>query len=301
MEFRGYRVEADKNSVIVDGVRDFDLIHTFECGQCFRWTRQADGSYNGIAGDRAVNVSYDGRRLKIYNASIDDLRDFWFEYFDLGTDYTKIKKALAKDDAMRVAVEYGYGIRILRQDFWETLISFIISVNNRIPRIKKIVESISRIYGREVFMDGIPFYTFPDSCALASSSPEKIGACGGGFRCKYILKTATAVNAGKINHSAMKTMNTDQARQELMKLPGVGPKVADCVLLYSGIKRDVFPTDVWVKRVMEELYFGREAGFGEIQAFSSEYFRDLRGYAQQYLFYYARDHKIGVGLKRKKL
>ena len=294
MVYKGYGIVEGKNSVIVENVKDFDPVHVFECGQCFRWLRQSDGSYNGVVGGRAVNVKYDDGNLVIYNSSVNDFTDLWCDYFDLGRDYTKIKSLLKKDRIMQEAVEFGYGIRLLNQDIWETLISFILSANNRIPMIMKTVAAISKVYGDRVEMDGKEYYAFPGVERLYASNVEQLEVCRGGFRCKYIVNTARLVGDGAVDLDELKRLSTGEARNRLMRLPGVGPKVADCVLLYSGTKHDVFPTDVWVKRVMEELYFKREASFREIQEFASDNFGNLAGFAQQYLFYYARENKIGV-------
>ncbi|HHW49753.1 MAG TPA: 8-oxoguanine DNA glycosylase [Clostridiaceae bacterium] len=294
MEYRGYNVIEKNDRVIVENVRDFEPVHIFECGQCFRWLKQDDGSYTGVALGKVVNVSYDNGTLQIINATVNDFINTWFGYFDLGRDYSVIKQQLAKDNIMKKAIEFGHGIRILKQDIWETLISFIISANNRIPMIMKVVASISEMYGEEIIFDSKKYYAFPAVDKLAGSSVEKLKVCKGGFRCKYIAETSVLVRDKAVDLNALSGMSADDARKELAKLPGVGNKVADCVLLYSGTKYDVFPTDVWVKRVMEELYFKREATFKEIQDFARKYFGELSGFAQQYLFYYARENKIGL-------
>lgn len=294
MNYKGYEISQEGNEVWVYKVQDFNPVHVFECGQCFRWNRENDGSYTGVAKKKVINVAFENEKLVIKNATLEDFKNIWFDYFDLGRDYSLIKKQIVKDEIMEKAVEYGYGIRILSQDIWETLISFIISANNRIPRIMKIVESISRIYGNEIKMGENSYYTFPEVSKLATSTLEKLEVCRGGFRCKYIINSSTMVNEGEVDLYKLKEISTDKAREELMKFNGVGPKVADCVLLYSGTKQEVFPTDVWVKRVMEILYFKRETTLKEIQDFSREYFGTLAGFAQQYLFYYARENKIGT-------
>jgi N-glycosylase/DNA lyase len=287
-------VKEEKDRVIVENVQDFDPVHIFECGQCFRWVRQPDNSFTGVVRGKVANISYQNGTLVIKNSSLKDFQDIWFEYLDLGRDYGEIKALLDKDEHMKKAMEYGYGIRILKQDLWEVLISFIISANNRIPMIMKTVAAMSKLYGDEIQYDGMAYYSFPGADKLFEAGIEELEACRGGFRCKYILNTARMVKNGEVRLEELEGMDTGKAREELMKFPGVGPKVADCVLLYSGTKQDVFPTDVWVKRVMEELYFKREASFKEIQDFASSYFGDLAGFAQQYLFYYARENRIGT-------
>ena len=292
--YKGYEIEEEGNKVKIRGVRDFDPVHTFECGQCFRWYREADGSYTGVVRGRAVNLSWKNGELILDNVNSDEFKQLWFDYFDLGRDYTKIKKKVSIDETMKKAVEFGHGIRILRQEPWEALISFIISSNNRIPRIMKIIADLSRYYGKEIIYNGKKYYSFPDVESLAACSLEQLQLCRAGYRCGYIHKTAAQIALGEFDISRLQYLSTDEARSYLTRLHGVGFKVADCMLLYSGIKYDVFPTDVWVKRVMEELYFKREAGFGEIRQFAADNFGELSGIAQQYLFYYAREHKIGT-------
>ncbi|OPZ94271.1 MAG: DNA-3-methyladenine glycosylase [Firmicutes bacterium ADurb.Bin419] len=294
MDYKGYNLSQKDKTVTVGNIKDFDPVHTFECGQCFRWVRQVDGSYTGVARGRVLNVSVENGMLILKNTDIDDFKNIWFYYFDLGRDYSKIKEAVMKDDIMKEAVAFGWGIRLLKQDIWETLISFIISANNRIPRIMKTVGVISKLYGETLEMDGKHYYSFPGIKKLAQSSVEDLEVCKGGFRCKYILNSSRMIEEDEINLEKIHLMDTESARKELMRFSGVGPKVADCTLLYSGTKYDVFPTDVWVKRVMEELYFKREAGLKEIQRFAADYFGDLAGFAQQYLFYFARENKIGT-------
>lgn len=293
-EYKGYRIIEKEDSVIIENVRDFDPIHIFECGQCFRWLKEDNGTYTGVARGKVVNIGYSNGAIEIINSTSEDFINIWFEYLDLGRDYSKIKKALAKDEIMKKAIDFGYGIRILKQDIWETLISFIISANNRIPMIMKVVAAISRAYGEEIQFNGKEYFTFPEVEKLEKASVEELSACKGGFRCKYIVGTTALVKEGVIDLNSLSRLSSEAARSELIKFPGVGNKVADCTLLYSGTKYDVFPTDVWVKRVMEELYFKREASLKEIQEFARDYFGELSGFAQQYLFYYARENKIGI-------
>jgi N-glycosylase/DNA lyase len=294
MDYKGLEIKEEKDRVIIENIMDFEPVHIFECGQCFRWTRENDESFTGVAKGKVVNVKWDSEKLIITNSDFGDFKNIWFEYFDLGRDYSEIKRLLCLDDIMAEAIKFGHGIRILKQDLWETLISFIISANNRIPRIMKTVNVLSCEFGREIDFNGRSYYSFPEIEALSNSSVEHLEVCKGGFRCKYIYKTANIVRQGLVDLNLLDSCSTDEARVELTKFPGVGNKVADCTLLFSGKKQDVFPTDVWVKRVMEELYFKREASFKEIQEFAKEYFGPLTGFAQQYLFYYARENRIGT-------
>lgn len=290
----GCESNCENCGIIVDGIKDFDPKHIFECGQCFRWNRETDGSYTGVVRGKVANVSYIMGRLFLKNVTQEDFKRIWFDYFDLGRDYSRIKKAVSIDPIMKEAVKFGNGIRILRQEPWEALISFILSSNNRIPRIMKIVSELSRLYGLELRLSDKTYYSFPEAQSLAVCSLEQIQECRAGYRCEYIHETAAAVASKRFELESLAGMEAEEARNELLRLKGVGTKVADCFLLYSGTRIDVFPTDVWVKRVMEELYFGREASFKEIQQFAAEKFGKYAGVAQQYLFYYAREHKIGI-------
>ncbi len=294
MNYKGYCIDKIENGISVKEVRDFDPVHIFECGQCFRWRRETDNSYTGVVRGRVVNVEYASGRLVIRNTSFQDFEEVWFDYFDLGRDYQLVKEAVTIDETMQKAVKFGSGIRLLRQEPWEALISFILSSNNRIPRIMKIIEDISKLYGSGLEYEGKMYYCFPDMKSLAACSLEQIQVCRAGYRCGYIHKTAVKLAIGEFDLFRLKELVTEEARKYLLELNGVGSKVADCMLLYSGIKYDVFPTDVWVKRVMEELYFKREASFREIQQFAADKFGQYAGIAQQYLFYYAREHRIGV-------
>lgn len=305
MLYRGYETEiregpssgvgdAGVPRIIVRGVHDFDPVQVFECGQCFRWNREHDGSYTGVVRGRVANVAFESGALVLDNVTFEEFEGIWFDYFDLGRDYGEIKKAVAVDGIMKEAICFGGGIRLLRQEPWETMISFIISANNNIPRIKKIINDISGLYGKELNYGGRRFHSFPGAGKLASCSLEQLQTCRAGYRCGYISETAEAVASGSFAIDSLFTVDTDEARKALLKLKGVGGKVADCILLFSGVGFDVFPTDVWVKRVMEELYFKREASLNEIRGFALDYFGKYAGVAQQYLFYYAREHRIGV-------
>ena len=294
MEYRGYNVSVKGGSVLINGVRDFDTAHTFDCGQCFRWVGEEDGSYTGIVRGRVANISHRDGVVEIRNSSLGDFKEVWFDYLDLGRDYSRVKEAISRDDTMGDAVAFGSGIRLLQQDLWETLISFIISANNRIPMIKKVVAFISEAYGEEIRYGGRSWFSFPGPEKLSCCSLNNLELCKAGFRCKYILETARLVANGEFDLGKLRTQDREEARRLLVQLPGVGYKVADCTLLFSGTRPDVFPTDVWVKRVMEELYFKREASFKEIWKFAEDYFGGYAGYAQQYLFYYARENRIGA-------
>lgn len=294
MLYKGYELKETENSVYVSNINNFKPVHIFKSGQCFRWEREDGNSFTGVVKGRVINIKSDASGVIFKNTNIEEFKNLWFEYFDLGTRYSLIKKKLSKDSKMKKVIEYGSGIRILKQDFREILISFIISSNNNIPRIKSIIHTISRNLGNKIEYKGKNYYTFPDLNTLANVETSEIEKCRAGYRCRYITDTSGIMVQNNIDIKILQLMDTVKARKEIMKLPGVGPKVADCVLLFSGIKYDVFPVDVWSKRAVEELYLKKETDIKYIQEFVKGYFGSLAGYAQQYLYYYARKKKIGL-------
>jgi N-glycosylase/DNA lyase len=274
--------------VLLKDVDDFYPVHIFECGQAFRWNWDGTG-YVGIAGDRVIRVSYHEEDVLLENASIEDYRSFWRRYFDMDRDYGQVKAALSCDPVLEKAMEYGWGIRILNQDPWETLISFIISANNNIPRIKRIIENLAVRFGRRVSWRGREFYTFPAPVDLAGASVEELMACGCGYRADYIKRTAEMVCSGEIRLEQITGLPYQEAYKALMACPGVGPKVADCVLLFSMGKTEAFPVDVWIKKVIQRFYPESTGTNREVKEFVWRKFGHLAGFAQQYLFYYARE------------
>lgn len=275
-------------------IKDFNPVHIFECGQCFRWNREEDFSYTGVAFGKILNVKVEDGNAVFSNTNTEEFNDTWFNYFDLGRDYGKVKKKLSKDPILKKAVAFGSGIRILNQDPFETLISFIISANNGIPRIKKSIELICERYGNYIGeYNGKNYYSFPTPERLSKVSIDELRECSVGFRDKYIFSAANMVNNKEIDIYNLKYLSTEEAREMLMKFPGVGPKVSDCILLFSMGKHDAFPIDVWVKRVMEYFYLKKDTKLKDIQSFGQEKFNELAGFAQQYLFYYARE--LGIG------
>ena len=289
-----YQILSDNNNNLIVKIPDFDPIHTFLCGQCFRWNQYDDGSWIGVAHGRILNLSWDGEVCTFFNMDKQEFVDIWANYFDLDTNYDAIKKILAKkDEHLREAVVHGHGIRLLNQDFIETLFSFLISQNNNIPRIKQIIESLSHSFGKPLDSN-MGLYGFPNTFSLSSTSIDSLNVCRGGYRCRYISDTAKKLQDMPGLKDDINRLPKADARELLLSLPGIGPKVADCVLLYSGIDQTAFPIDRWVKRVIETLYLKKESDEKSIRDFSQDYFGDLAGIAQQYLFYYAREKKIGL-------
>lgn len=280
---------------ILEDCKSFEPEHIFECGQCFRWNKQKDGSYTGIFKENVVNVKKENNRIIFKGICKENIKEECIDYFDLDTDYDNIKNKLSNVDAyLKTSIKYGEGIRILNQDLWETLISFIISANNNIPRIKGIIERISKKYGKKIVWNNNEYYTFPTPKELSKASVEDLRNLGLGFRDVRVYETTRIINE---NPNKLKELedekDVNRLREELLEFPGVGPKVADCVMLFSTLKRlEVFPIDVWVRRVMNELYIKNEdetkINKKEIEQLAKTKYGNLAGIAQQYLFYWRR-------------
>ena len=283
------------NTVILENIEDFNPKHIFECGQCFRWNLEEDESYTGVAFGKVINVSKEGKNVYLKNTNIEDFNNIWYDYFDLGTNYKEIKDKLrVMDEYLDKATEFGEGIRILNQDSWEMIISFIISSNNRIPMIKRAIDNLSQKYGDYIGKyNNKEYYSFPTPQQLSKATIEDIRACQTGFRDKYIKSTVENVLNNKENVYEYKKLQTDECIKKLCEFNGVGPKVADCIALFGMEKIDTFPVDVWVKRVMQEFYVSEDLSLPKIRKYAIDKFGYLSGYAQQYLFYYARE--LGIG------
>lgn len=255
----------------------FDLKNTFECGQCFRWNEQPDGSYMGIVNGKRLCISKVGDSLLLEGCTEDDLNSIWFEYFDLGNDYNSIRRELTEVcPELACAVQSIDGIRILAQEPWEALCSFIISQNNNIPRIKGIVERLCQSFGQQ---HG-DCWSFPTAETLAALEPDDLAPLRAGFRARYIIDAARKTASGVVDLASMKTAPIAQCRSELMKITGVGIKVAECTLLYGLHRLEAFPVDVWMKRALETSFSGVRA----------EQLGRYAGVAQQYIFHYTREN-----------
>lgn len=284
---------AENNNIKVK-MEDFNPAHTFLCGQCFRWEQDDKGIWTGIVSGSCLRFSWKDGICTFFNVEKQEFLNKWSAYFDLDTDYGRIKEELSrKDEHLRRAVSFGNGIRLLRQDLWEVMLSFVISQNNGIPRIKQIIETLSLHFGRPLPGDS-GRNGFPDIASLAGASLDTLNICRGGYRCRYISAAAKKLCDSPSLLDDLKRLPGEEARELLLSFPGIGGKVADCILLYSGIDRRAFPVDRWVKRVMEMLYFHSETDEKSIREFARDYFGDLAGIAQQYLFYYAREHRMGL-------
>lgn len=274
--------------LVIKDIKDFNLDHIFDCGQCFRWNKEEDGSYTGVAFGNVANVNYSSGDVIIISPFVAE--SAWRSYLDLERDYGRIKEALSSDNIMKEAIAVSQGIRILNQDKWETLISFIISQNNNITRIKGCVEMLCRSFGRSLGkFGGREFFDFPGVDRLSKIGLAELDVCRLGYRAKYIAETARLVERdGGTKLSLGGSEPIERAREYLLGLPGVGPKVADCIMLFSMNKAEAFPIDVWVARVMSELYGFDEEDYEGMQKFAAERFAPYGGIAQQYLFHYIR-------------
>lgn len=285
-------VEKD-SKIILKNPDSFDLAHIFECGQCFRFNRISEESFRGVVSGKVLTITQKDDDIVFENTSFTDFKNVYENYFDLSCDYSEIKSNLSKDPVLKEAISFGGGIRILKQDLWETVVSFIISASNNIPRIKKIIESFCCNFGKKIIYDGKEFYSFPTPAEISNLTLEDLGVIKAGYRDKYILDARDKFLSGEISYEKLKSLSYTGAKKELLKIKGVGNKVADCILLFGLSKTDSFPVDVWVKRVMEHFYFEGEQSIPEIERFAKRTFGNLGGYAQQYLFFYARENKIG--------
>lgn len=289
-------VEYKKGSVIIKGVKNFDIKQITECGQCFRWEKQSENDYIGVAFGKVIEVIQDGQTVTILNTDSKDFEEIWFKYFDFGKDYKKIKESLSTDKTLEESVNFGYGIRILNQDMFEMLISFIISARNNIPSIKKTIKNIAYKFGNKIQYKGEDYYTFPTPNQLKNAELDEIKSTGASFRSKYIIDTIEKVNSKseEYNLDIIANMDSDCCHNALQNFKGVGAKVADCIMLFSMEKTSAFPVDVWVKRAMIHYYNAEDVSLNKIRIFARDRFGELSGFAQQYLFYYARENKINI-------
>ncbi len=267
--------QQQKNDLIVSGVRDFDLARTLESGQCFRFTPHPAGGYEGVAQGRPLRVAQQGDSLTFYQMTRQEFKALWLDYFDLARDYGALRALMCQDPVLRRAADFAPGIRILQQDGWEALCSFIISQNNNIGRIRGIVQRLCEHFGSP-----LPggHHDFPPPQALAGLTPEDLAPLRCGFRARYILDAAAKVASGQVDLEAIKSLPLEQAQAELCKIVGVGPKVAQCALLFGFGRIECFPVDVWIGRAMKSLF---------PQGLPPETL-PYAGIVQQYIFHYVR-------------
>jgi N-glycosylase/DNA lyase len=281
----------------------FSLEHTLCCGQLFRWEKLGDWWY-GVVADRVVKIRQSGERLIFQVFPEAPNQAFIESYLRLDDNLPSIMSEISKDDHIRKAINMFCGLRIVRQEPWECLISYICATYKSIPAIKKMVNSLSKQFGKKLTLDGYDFYTFPKPADLAQVNCKELRICGLGFRAERVSETAKRVDNGTFSLESLKRLDYHDAKHELLSLPGVGQKVADCVLLFSLEKLEAFPIDVWMKRAATTLYAShfdpsfikRVASKGSltpkqyetIASFGREYFGNYAGYAQEYLFHFLR-------------
>lgn len=307
-------IESFNDKIVIKNTKDFNIKQIFESGQCFRWKKEKENCYIGVAFGKVIEVCQEGNTISIYNTSEEDFKNIWFKYFDLERDYSAIKNQLSKDSLLKTAVEYGYGIRLLNQDPFEIVISFIISARNSIPVISKTIDNISEKYGKKLEYKGKVYYAFPTTEELSKATLEEIQSIGGSFRSKYIVDTTNKIyrcnlaKAGKLDEpkeivnellekydlEKIKNMSDDECHKALQEFMGIGAKVSDCIMLFSMEKYSAFPVDIWVKRAMMHFYGAADASLNKIRIFGRERFGEISGFAQQYLFYYARENGLKV-------
>jgi len=271
-------IYAEKNKIILTGGHAFSPEQTFLCGQCFRFDVCSDGSFFGVAGGRGIRVLQNGEKTELF-CDEKDFKSFWRAYFDLDRDYGGIPALVSDDDFLKTAAEYGGGIRILNQQPWEALCSFIISQCNNIPRIKGIIKRMCSLFGEKNNCG----YGFPEPESIAKLDADELALLRAGYRAPYLLAAARAVASGALDLEGLKNRETPTGtvREELMRLPGVGRKVADCVMLYGLGRTESFPIDVWMKRALKCYY---------PDGFDASAYGENAGIIQQYIFYYAREH-----------
>ena len=273
----------------------FNLKYTLECGQCFRWKEIEPNTYIGVIKDRVLKVRQDNDTLYIISNKEENLEEVVRKYFGLDKDYEAIeKRIILSDEKVKEALTHTSGLRHLNQDFFETLISYIISANNNIPRISKSVNEISKRYGTKVSLDNDEYYLFPTAKQLKNVTVDEYRDCGVGFRDKYIYDTVKRINDGTLNLEELNKLETPILRKELLNIMGVGPKVADCIMLFSCGRQEIFPIDVWVERIMKRLYFNNDdkTTKKQIAEYADKHFGTDGGIIQQHLFYNVREGTI---------
>ncbi len=273
---------------------DFDIEQTLECGQCFNFEKLDEKEYIVVFSGKMLHIKQEDNSLILHNASEEEAERIWKPYFDLDRDYAKIKTGVIQaDDRMRPIIGEYSGIHILEQEFVETLISFIISQNKNIPHIKQIIRRISEEHGERIgSFNGRDYFSFPGLDELERISVEEFRELKTGFRAPYLRDAVDKLASGTIKEDVLREEGFEKAKADLTRIKGVGEKVANCVLLFGLGYRNAFPVDVWIKRVMEELYFGQDTDKKVIESFAAEKFGEYGGYAQQYLFIYARESGV---------
>ncbi|PKL69152.1 MAG: 8-oxoguanine DNA glycosylase [Methanomicrobiales archaeon HGW-Methanomicrobiales-1] len=266
----------------------FSLDQTLGCGQVFRWEQKADGWWYGIVSDRVIKIRQDGSSLTFEGADTAFIRN----YFSLDLDLKKVIKKIDRDPFIHAAIRRCAGLRLVRQPPWECLISYICSTNSNIPTIRRRIASIAEQFGNEIEFEGKTYFSFPGPSSITYEGNEGLTICKLGYRQPYVFGTSCTVTDEKQWEETIRRLPYEDARKEMMKLHGVGPKAADCILLFAFQKYEAFPVDVWIRRIMQQNYLtdlDLEAGltnrdYNTIRQYAREHFGEYCGYAQEYLF-----------------
>lgn len=284
------RVYCENGNVVVRDIEDFDLGQTLECGQCFHFHKISENEYIVVAYNKMLHIKQVAKDVILFEITIEEYENIWKKYFDFERDYTEIKEYIkSKDKLLIPAIEVYGGVRILQQEFSETLMSFIISQTKQIPQIKQVVRTISERFGEYLGeYEGVSFYSFPNIEILKNITREEFIECKAGFRADYLVAAAKYMT-NDMNDKYFNRYSYEEAKKELLSIKGVGEKVANCVLLFALGYCNAFPVDVWIKRTVEQVYFGKETSVKDIQKFVDEMYGKYGGYAQQYMFSYRKE------------
>lgn len=275
-------------SITLHHDQPFSLDQTLGCGQVFRWKRTPDGIWWGVVGSHVIQIRQDGRKITFRGAPPEFIR----EYFSLDVDLGPILSSIDCDPFIHAKIAKVRGLRLIRQPKWECLVSYTIATNSNIPTIRKRIATVAETFGRKITFKGKTFHIFPDPGSISCEDQGALACCKLGYREPYVFRTACAIPDRMTWEDTMSTLPYDEARRELMGLPGIGPKVADCILLFAFQKYEAFPVDVWIRRIMQQHYLP-ELGTGTpltgkeydmIRRFAREQFGEYCGYAQEYLY-----------------
>lgn len=266
----------------------FSLDQTLGCGQVFRWDRTADGTWWGVVGDHVIRIRQEGRKLEFQGAPEKFIR----EYFSLDMDLGPVLSSIDRDPFIHAAIGKSRGLRLIRQPEWECLISYTIATNSNIPTIRRRIAEVARRFGREKVVEGRTFHLFPDPESISCEGQAALACCKLGYREPYVFRTACAIPDRDAWIDTMRELPYEEARRELMNLPGIGPKAADCILLFAFQKYESFPVDVWIRRIMQQQYLPdlntgtalTRKEYDAIRGFAREHFGEYCGYAQECLF-----------------
>lgn len=278
-------MEAE-NAIIVENIDHFDLRQIFLCGQVFRYYEETDGSFTLVAKGRVINLTQSGLQITIHNTTKEEYEEIWKDYFDIERNIPDMLVKMGKDTVLQTCINAGYGIRLLRQEPFETFISFLISQNNSIPNIRRVIERICNRFGDKITYNGKTYHAFPTPEQLSQASVSVLRELKCGYRAEYIYQAIKRIMKEKINLADYSSLPSDELRTFLQTFSGVGPKVADCIALFGFSKYDVFPCDTWIVKAMKDFY---NIPKKDIDAFTQRKFGSMRGYAQQYLYYYKRE------------